>query len=78
VNINAQMFALELSYDRDFIRRRLAFSMPPATGTRPTQGDGFRSVLDSATFIGNPFSFFRAQGIGLGNTSITTKTGNSL
>jgi hypothetical protein len=79
VDINAQMFALELSYDRDFIRPKITFLYASgdkkATDGRAT---GFDSVLDSATFMGNPFSFFARQGIGLGNTSITTKTGNSL
>ena len=79
VDINAQMFAFELSYDRDYIRPKLSFLYASgdkkATDGRAT---GFDSILDSPNFIGNPFSYYARQGIGLGNTAILTKTPNSI
>ncbi len=79
VDINAQMFALELSYDKDYIRPKFSFLY--ASGDNKTtdrRATGFDSILDSPTFIGNPFSYYARQGLGLGNTGITTKTGNSI
>lgn len=79
VDINAQMFALELSYDKDYIRPKFSFLYASGDNkAKDGRATGFDSILDSPTFIGNPFSYFARQGLGLGNTSISTKTGNSI
>ncbi len=79
VEINAQMFALELSYDKDWLRPKFSFLYASgdnkATDRRAT---GFDSIIDSPGFIGNPFSYYARQGISLGNTGTLTKTPNSI
>lgn len=71
VSINAQMAAVELSYDIDWLRPKASFFY--ASGDRnPTDGTarGFDSILDNVNFAGSGFSFFNRQGIGLTQTGI--------
>lgn len=79
VDINAQMAALELSVDRDYLRPK--FSLFYASGDDNPRGKwatGFDSILDSPTFIGSPFSFYERQGFGLAGSSVLTKPADSL
>ena len=79
VDVNAQMFAIELSRDYDFLRPKVSFLY--ASGDRKatdSHATGFDSIQDSPTFIGNPFSFYARQGFGLANAAILAKPGNSL
>ncbi len=79
VSINAQMAALELSYDRDWIRYKASFFY--ASGDRhPEDGHatGFDSILDNPNFTGGPFSYYVHQGFNLAGTSVNLKSGSSL
>jgi hypothetical protein len=64
--INAQMAAVEVSYDRDWYRLKTAFFY--ASGdSRPRDGTarGFDAIVDNPFFVGGPFSFFNSQGLRL-------------
>ncbi|MBS0657197.1 MAG: hypothetical protein JSR82_02985 [Verrucomicrobia bacterium] len=79
VDINAQMFALELSYDRDWLRPKFSFLYASGDNkSRDRRATGFDAINAQPFFFGNPFSYFARQTIGLGNTAITTKTGNGI
>jgi hypothetical protein len=78
-NINAQMGALELSLDRDWIRYRVSSfyssgSKNPASHTER----GFDSILDNPNFAGGFFSFWIRDGIRLLGTGVGLTEGNSL
>jgi hypothetical protein len=73
-DINAQMAALEVSYDRDWVRFRTSFLW--ASGDRnPNNGHatGFDSILDSPNFAGGPFSYFQRQAIPLFGVNLTQR-----
>jgi len=79
VDINAQMAAVELSYDQDWIRFKASFFY--ASGDdNPEDGHatGFDSILDNPNFIGGPFSYYARQGFIFGDTDVNFKQGNSL
>ena len=79
VSINAQMAAVELSYDIDWLRPKVSFFY--ASGDRnPTDGTarGFDSIFDNVNFAGSGFSFFNRQGIGLTQTGIQLTNRSSL
>ena len=79
VNINAQMAALELSYDRDWIRYKA--SVFYASGDKSSESGtatGFDTVLDNPNFTGGPFSYWTRQGFNLGGSSVGLKQRNSL
>ncbi len=67
VDINAQMAAVEFSYDQDWIRYKASFFY--ASGdSNPTSGTatGFDTILDNPNFIGGPFSYYARQGFVFG------------
>jgi len=79
VEISAQMVALELSVDKDWLRHKLSIFF--ASGDHnPTNehATGFDTVLDRPFFIGGPFSFFSHQGFNLGGTAVNFKQRDSL
>ena len=79
VNINAQMAALEISYDRDWIRYKASFFY--ASGDSDAEDDeatGFDTILDNPNFTGGPFSYWVRQGFNLGGTAVNLKQRNSL
>jgi hypothetical protein len=79
VEISAQMAALELSVDKDWLRYK--FSVFYGSGDEdPTNehATGFDTILDRPFFIGGPFSFFSHQGFNLGGTSVNFKQRDSL
>ena len=79
VTINAQMAALEVSYDHDWARYKASFFY--ASGDRnPTgrEGTGFDTIVDNPNFTGGPFSFWSRQGFNLGGTSVNLKDSSSL
>ena len=79
VDINAQMAALELSYDRDWIRYKA--SVFYASGDNKATDDtahGFDSIVDNPNFTGGPFSWYVHQGVNLGGTSVGLKQRDSL
>jgi hypothetical protein len=71
VTVNAQMAALELSIDYDWLRP--VVSVTYASGDRnPTNGkaQGFDSIFDKPNFAGGDFSFWNRQGIRLLNVGL--------
>lgn len=78
-DINAQMAALEVSVDRDWLRPKLTLFY--ASGDEDAEdgsATGFDSILDNPNFIGGPFSFWVRQGFNLGGTLIALKQPGSL
>ncbi|MCX6894739.1 MAG: hypothetical protein NTZ16_04400 [Verrucomicrobia bacterium] len=74
VDINAQMAALEVSYDRDWMRYKA--SLFYASGdSDPTDGTatGFDTILDNPNFTGGPFSWYVRQGFNLAGTGVGLK-----
>jgi hypothetical protein len=79
VDINAQMAALELSFDRDWIRYKASFVY--ASGDSDAEDGtarGFDTILDNPNFTGGPFSYWTRQGFNLGGTLVNLKQRNSL
>ena len=79
VTINAQMAALEVSYDRDWARYKASFFYASGDGN-PTdgKGTGFDTIVDNPNFTGGPFSFWNRQGLNLGGTMVNLKNSSSL
>jgi len=79
VNINAQMAALELSYDRDWIRFKASLFYASGDGdAQDGEGNGFDTILDNPNFTGGPFSWYVRQGFNLAGTAVSLKQRNSL
>lgn len=79
VDINAQMAALELSVDKNWMRHK--FTVFYASGdSKPTDSHatGFDTVLDRPFLIGGPFSFYSHQGFNLAGSSVNFKQRDSL
>jgi hypothetical protein len=79
VFINAQMAALELSLDHDWIRFKLS-GFYASGDPHPTDGTarGFDSIQDNPEFIGGPFSWYVHQGFNLAGTAVNLKQRDSL
>ena len=62
ININAQMAALELSVDKNWLRHKLSFFYASGDDD-PTDSHatGFDTVMDRPFFIGGPFSFYSTR-----------------
>jgi hypothetical protein len=79
VDINAQMVAVELSYDRDWMRYKFTAFYASGDGKA---GDGtatgFDGIVDNPAFAGAPFSYWVRQGFNLAGTSIALKQRDSL
>lgn len=74
LTLNAQMAALELSYDKDWMRFRLAGFY--ASGDRKpldNTGSGFDAILDVPFFAGGPFSYWSSQQIRLFAVNVTSR-----
>jgi hypothetical protein len=87
VHIDAQMGALELSVDKDWLRYRAsvfwasgdgATRVHTPTSTRSGTAHGFDSILDDTQFAGGPFSFWDREGIRLTGTGVALVTPSSL
>jgi hypothetical protein len=79
VDINAQMAAVELSFDRDWIRYKASFVY--ASGDSKAEdgnANGFDTILDNPNFTGGPFSYWTRQGFNLGGTFVNLKQRGSL
>jgi hypothetical protein len=71
VDINAQMAALELSYDIDWLRPKVSvFYGSGDSNPRDGTATGFDSILDNVNFAGAGFSFFNRQGVPLTQTGV--------
>jgi hypothetical protein len=82
VDIRAELAALELSVDHDWLRWRVAAFYASgdgdATVTGKTQAKGFDSIYDNSNFAGGEFSFWSRAGIPLDGTGLLLKTPGSL
>lgn len=77
--VNAQMAALELSMDRDWIRYRVsAFYSSGAKNPASTTERGFDSIFDNPDFAGGFFSFWVREGVHLLGTGLGLMEGNTL
>ena len=77
VTINAQMGALEVSYDRDWARFRLSGFWASGDGKIDNKmATGFDSILDNPNFAGGEFSYWQRQQIPLFGVNISQR--NSL
>ena len=79
VDINAQMAAVELSYDMDWIRYKASFFYGSGDNNASNgHATGFDSILDNPSFAGGPFSYYVRQGFVFGDTNVLFKQSNSL
>jgi len=79
VDINAQFGALEVSYDRDWMRYKA--SVVYASGdsnAKDGEANGFDTIVDNPNFTGGPFSWYVHQGFSLAGTAVNLKQRNSL
>jgi hypothetical protein len=79
LDIRAQLAAVELSIDKDWLRLRTAGFYAsgdgnPGDGT----GKGFDTIYDDSNFAGGEFSFWSRAGIPLTGTGVLLKTPGSL
>jgi len=78
-HINAQMAALELSMDLDWVRPRFnAFWQSGDRNPRDRFARGFDMILDNPNFAGAGNSYWVRQGLPLANTGLELKGRNSL
>ncbi|HJT82123.1 MAG TPA: hypothetical protein VJ719_13080, partial [Chthoniobacterales bacterium] len=79
VDINAQLAALELSIDKNWLRHKVSFFYASGDDD-PTDSHAtaFDTVLDRPFFFGGPFSFFAHQGFNLPPTAVNFKQRDSL
>ncbi|MGI8482211.1 MAG: hypothetical protein ACR2MF_09145, partial [Chthoniobacterales bacterium] len=79
VDINAQMAALELSIDKDWLRFKLSgFYASGDSDPKNSHATGFDTIFDRPFFIGGPFSYYVHQGFNLAGTSVNFKQRDSL
>ncbi len=79
VSINAQMAALELSVDKNWIRHKLSvFYASGDSNPKDGEATGFDTILDRPFFMGGPFSFYVHQGFNLAGTLVNFKQRDSL
>lgn len=79
VDINAQMAAVELSLDKDWLRYRVSFFY--ASGDKnPRDGTarGFDTIFDNPNFAGGFFSFWDREAVRLTGTGVDLEDGGSL
>ena len=79
VDINAQMAALELSYDRDWLRYKASvFWASGDDNANDSHARGFDTIIDNPNFFGGPFSYWVRQGFNLAGTAVGLKQRGSL
>jgi hypothetical protein len=79
VTVNAQMGAVELSLDRDWIRYRLSsFCTSGDSNPRDRRANGFDSIVDLPNFAGGLFSFWNREAIRLTGSGIQLTSDGSL
>lgn len=72
--INAQMGAVEVSYDRDWARFRTSYFYASGDGNvNNSHATGFDSIFDNPNFAGGQFSFWQRQAIGLFGVNLTQR-----
>jgi Carboxypeptidase regulatory-like domain len=79
VTVNAQMAAVELSYDRDWIRYRVStFYTSGDANPRDGRARGFDAIDDLPNFAGGMFSFWNREAIRLLGSGVSLTTDGSL
>ena len=79
VTINGQMAAAEISYDKDWMRYRVAaFYASGDANPRDGRARGFDSIVDLPNFAGGLFSFWNREGIRLLGSGVLLTTPGSL
>jgi hypothetical protein len=79
VTVNAQMAAVELSLDRDWIRYRIStFYASGDSDPRNGRANGFDSIIDLPSFAGGLFSFWNREAIRLTGSGVSLTTDGSL
>src|SRR5713101_1970598 len=79
VTVNAQMAAVELSLDRDWIRYRISsFYSSADNNPRNGRANGFDAIVDLPSFAGGLFSFWNREGIRLLGSGVSLTTPGSL
>jgi hypothetical protein len=78
-DINAQMAAAELSFDRDWLRFKGSFFWASGDSNPfDNKARGFDAILDLPEFAGGKFSFWNSQGIRLTQTGVALVNPESL
>ncbi|HTM24335.1 MAG TPA: carboxypeptidase-like regulatory domain-containing protein [Vicinamibacterales bacterium] len=79
IDVNAQMGALELSIDKDWVRIKGATFIASGDGD-PSDGNGrgFDAIVDIPAFAGGPFSLWNRQSLRLAGTATGLKSPVSL
>lgn len=73
-DINAQMAAVELSYDRDWARFRTSFFWSSGdSNINNSHATGFDTILDAPNFAGGGFSYWQRQQIKLFGVNLTQR-----
>ena len=79
VTINAQMAALELSYDKDWFRiKSSVFYASGSANPSSSRARGFDSIDDFPEFAGGIFSFWNRESIRLTGSGVALNSGDSL
>ncbi len=79
VTVNAQMAAVEISYDRDWIRYRVStFYTSGDANPRDGRARGFDAIEDLPNFAGGLFSFWNREDIRLLGSGVSLTTDGSL
>jgi hypothetical protein len=79
VTINAQMAALELSYDKDWFRiKSSVFYASGSANPSSSRARGFDSIDDFPEFAGGMFSLWNRESIRLTGSGVSLNPGNSL
>jgi hypothetical protein len=79
VTINAQMAALELSVDKDWLRLKgSAFYASGSSNPSSSHARGFDSIDDFPEFAGGIFSLWNRESIRLTGSGVALNSGNSL
>jgi carboxypeptidase family protein len=79
VTVNAQMAAVELSLDRDWIRYRISsFYSSGDNNPRNGRANGFDAIVDLPSFAGGLFSFWNREAIRLLGSGVALTTDGSL
>jgi len=78
-DINAQMAALEVSVDKNWVRHKLSiFYASGDDDPTDSHATAFDTILDRPFFIGGPFSFYSHQGFNFAGTAVNFKQRDSL
>lgn len=73
-DINAQFAAIELSYDRDYVRFRTSFLWSSGDdNVFDGQAEGFDTILDDPNFSGGEFTYWQRQSIRLFGVNVTQR-----